>query len=244
MSQAAALQKWEVERLPGWNVPGWLRGEDVVLYGEPLFVSVVAPALGVEVLQPSYDFLPKLPQKYLRRAVRLIQMAEARQLPVSAFIKPVDDKCFPAGIYASGAALPPNSVVPDSELVLVSDPVEWSVEFRTFALERRVVAMSPYLREGELAVGDDNYWSASEQEKDGAMDFCQNMLSDKDVACPPAFVLDVGIIKGTGWAVVEANPAWGSGLYASDSAEVLKVLRRACAPAGQFAPEDDVWIRR
>jgi hypothetical protein len=38
---------WGVERLSSWRVPDWLKGQDVVLYGEPLFAAVVADELGV-----------------------------------------------------------------------------------------------------------------------------------------------------------------------------------------------------
>ena len=44
----------------------------------------------------------------------------------------------------------------------------------------------------------------------------------------PAFVVDVGLVEGRGWAVVEFNPAWCSGLLGADPAAVLGVLERAC----------------
>jgi len=45
VGHAAAAVGWEVERLPSWRAPEWLRGQDVVLYGEPLFAAVVADEL-------------------------------------------------------------------------------------------------------------------------------------------------------------------------------------------------------
>jgi len=42
----------------------------------------------------------------------------------------------------------------------------------------------------------------------------------------------VGHIKDRGWAVVEANAAWGSGLYGCDPVKVLEVLRCAVKPTG------------
>ncbi|MBV6626222.1 MAG: ATP-grasp domain-containing protein [Rivularia sp. (in: Bacteria)] len=39
------------------------------------------------------------------------------------------------------------------------------------------------------------------------------ILSDNRVEIPSATVIDVGVIKGRGWAVVEQNAAWGAGLY-------------------------------
>lgn len=38
-------------------------------------------------------------------------------------------------------------------------------------------------------------------------------------------------MEGRGWAVVEQNAAWGSGIYGCDPEEVLEVLRFAAIPA-------------
>jgi len=44
---------------------------------------------------------------------------------------------------------------------------------------------------------------------------------------PAAISLDVGTIRGRGWAVVEANGAWGSGIYGCNPDEVLNVISQA-----------------
>jgi hypothetical protein len=44
---------------------------------------------------------------------------------------------------------------------------------------------------------------------------------------PAALVLDVGVIRDVGPAVVEANTASGAGIYGCDPREVLEVLRGA-----------------
>jgi hypothetical protein len=67
--------------------------------------------------------------------------------------------------------------------------------------------------------------------------------ADKDVALPPAVVLDVGLIAGRGWAVVEPNAAWGSGVYGCDPAAVLPVLRRASIPRDGLTDADARWAR-
>jgi ATP-grasp domain, R2K clade family 2 len=46
-----------------------------------------------------------------------------------------------------------------------------------------------------------------------------------------AVALDVGIIRGRGWAVVELNSAWGAGIYGCDPARVLEVLQAAAVPS-------------
>ncbi|HNB74240.1 MAG TPA: hypothetical protein PLS70_24185 [Acidobacteriota bacterium] len=46
-------------------------------------------------------------------------------------------------------------------------------------------------------------------------------------------VIDVGVISGKGWAVVEANAAFGSGIYGCDPAQVLPVLAEASCHMSQ-----------
>jgi hypothetical protein len=50
--------------LTAWRVPAGLCRHDPVLYGELLFAGAVASALGVALLQPSFDWLPALPERY------------------------------------------------------------------------------------------------------------------------------------------------------------------------------------
>lgn len=52
----------------------------------------------------------------------------------------------------------------------------------------------------------------------------------------------MGRIDGRGWAVVEANAAWGAGLYGCDPEEVLKVLARACLRPSQVTDADRDWL--
>jgi hypothetical protein len=127
MSGAAARSQWSVERLASWQVPEHLIGTAPAIYGEPLFVSVVAEPLGVEMIQPAPNWLPSVPEEYRKRRVELVN--------------------------------------------------------------------------------------------------------------------HVGLITGRGWAIVEGNAAWGSGLYGCDPASVLPVVRRACIPTGFAAVDDTPWLR-
>jgi hypothetical protein len=155
-------------------------------------------------------------------------LGEARRVSDRSFIKPAEEKCFEARIYSSGAELPAPGPLPENLAVLVQEIVEWSLEFRCFVLDRRVVAASAYWRDGQLAQAPDEGWTASEQEMQTATRFCEAVLRDPSVEVPEAIVLDVGIIREQGWAVIECNAAWGSGIYGCDPAQVLRVLRRAC----------------
>jgi hypothetical protein len=230
MWKAAIEAGWEVERLPNWRAPAWLASADPIAYGEPLFVAAVAEALSLRLIEPPVDWTPGLPMRYRRRDIRLTMLGEVRGGREPAFVKPADDKCFVARVYPSGAELPARNVLPDVTPVLISDPVGWELEFRCFVLEREVTTLSPYWRNGMLAQAEDGSWPADRNELEEAESFARRVLDDPAVASPPAFVLDIGRIWKVGWAVVEANPAWGSGLYGCDASRVLSVVRRACIP--------------
>ncbi len=241
---AARRAGWEVERLTTWRPPAWLAGRWVVLYGEPLFADIVAEPLGLALLEPSLDWVATLPPAYRGRQIRFTTLGEARTYQERAFVKPAADKCFRAGVYASGASLPASAAgLPDSTPVLQAEPVQWDVEFRCFVLDRTVVTMSPYLRYGELAQAEDGTWLAAPDEAEAAHRFGMRVVGDPLVRLPPAVVVDIGIIAGRGWAVVEANAAWGSGIYGCQSDRILPVLARASVPADAITDDDRPWLR-
>ena len=100
--------------------------------------------------------------------------------------------------------------------VLVSGPVDWEQEYRMFVCEREVRTYSPYPLHGAFA--------ATEELGEAALGFCERVLGDARASVPRAVVLDIGWIRGAGWAVVEANEAVMSGIYDCDPIAVLEVL--------------------
>jgi len=240
---AARAVGWETQRLATWRVPAELSQRDAVIYGEPLFAEVVAAPLGVALLEAPSDWLPTLPARYRLRAVQHNTLGFARQYARETFIKPADEKCFPAQVYSSGAALPYDIALPADIPVLISEPVIWEVEYRCFVAERQILTCSPYWRDGALAQAADGSWPAPPDEVDAALTFARTLLADPAVAVPPAFVLDTGRILGRGWAVVEANSAWGAGIYGCDPAQVLRTLLRAVVARDTLSPADGRWAR-
>ncbi|MEN3327083.1 MAG: hypothetical protein V7638_1890 [Acidobacteriota bacterium] len=91
---------WHVERLQTWRVPDHLRNlEEPVLYAEALFGPTLAEQLGLRIENPPEDWLPNLPEQYRKRTVTLTTLAHARLGTEVAFIKPPNDKSFPAQVY-------------------------------------------------------------------------------------------------------------------------------------------------
>jgi hypothetical protein len=194
------------------------------------------------LIEPRLSWVAEIPFELRRREVQFANLAAARAHRARSFIKPADDKCFPARVYESGADLPPTDVLGVSTPVLISQPVAWGVEFRCFVLERQVATLSIYSRDGELAEAEDGYWPASPSETKEAVDFANIVLHDERVPFPPAGVLDVGVIRDQGWAVVEANACWGSGIYGCDPHKVLATLSRACMKRAALTNADRAWV--
>ena len=225
--RAAGELGWNVERLTGWRVPESLRSiPDPVLYLEALFGPTLAEQFGLRLLEPPLDWLPRLPIEYRKRWITLTNLQDARSLLEPAFVKPPNDKSFPARV-ATGAELP-EEFDPETP-VLVAEVVNWAKEFRCFVRDRQPQALSIYSRGGELQ--REQGFAASETELAEAEGFVKEVLADVRVDLPRAAVLDVGVITGRGWAVVEQNSAWGSGLYGCNPRDVLEVLRHAAIPA-------------
>lgn len=219
----AAIQRgWSVERIRGVRPPE-IDGEPFVVYLESLFAPHIAKQLGLSLLTPSESWIPELPEEYRRREVSIATLGEISKSKFPLFLKPPNEKLFPAAVYNNADKLL-LEYRPETT-VLAATPVEWAGEFRCFCLDGHVCALSPYLRYGELCQSDQ--FAASTAELSSVREFAEQVFHDSRVVLPRAVVLDVGTIVGRGWAVVEANPAWGSGLYGCSPDEALNVIEQA-----------------
>lgn len=238
MMQSAKDCGVEVRQLSSWRPPEELQNRnDVIAYGEPLFVAAMAEFLDLVLLEPHFNFLPELANAYTKRKVELTNLALARKREGRIFAKPADDKSFPAGVYDNGNCIKASDLLPGDIPVLISEIVEWEVEYRFFILDRQIQTFSVYLRKGELV--DE---APPNSESNEAVLFVTEILNDHQVQIPPGVVLDVGIIANRGWAVLEANPAFGAGIYSCDPTKVLPVLSRCVLSRNVLQEEDKRWI--
>lgn len=238
LEQAATSAGWRTRRLASWSPPLDLRGTRVAVYGEPLLCALLAQELDLRLIEPTFDWLARLPHAWLQRDMAFTTLGQARETTEQRFVKRCDDKCFVARVYEPGEVTDLPETIGDSTPVLVSEPVVWDSEFRAFVLEGRITTMSTYAERGELvlrAVSD-----GGSRARD-AVEFVERFLGS-GITLPPACALDVGQIEGRGWAVVEANTAWGSGIYACDPERVLEVLCRACRLPSEQETCDSPWI--
>lgn len=229
-----------VEVLREWRVPEeWRAAEGATLYAGPLFADAVAAGLGLGLLEAAPDWLARLPHELTRREIEFSTVAEARQLRRPVFVKPPNDKSFPARVYPDGSRLPGPDAVDDGTPVLVSDIVAFAMEYRLFLLDGEVRTGSRYLTHGELDVVPLD----EDPRRAEVLDFAGRLASRY---LPSAVVVDVGLLsdtEGAEWAVVEANAAWASGHYACDPAAVLDVVLHAARPEEEFGPADRTFLR-
>lgn len=219
MSQGARYFKWKVARQANWHCTPT---EDAVLYGEPLFCSAIAQQLNILLLEPGFDWLGVLNHEFKKRDVKYFHLRDVK-FDSPKFVKPAAEKAFKAKVYETQAEFETASAAfPPSCPVLVQEPLEWEVEFRFFVKCKKIMTSCVYLRNGERTD------EASEKEINASKRFLKKVLKNIDI--PPGVVIDVGKIKDRGWAIVEANPAWGSGLYTCSPHRALLAVQAAQAP--------------
>ncbi|MCI0702290.1 MAG: ATP-grasp domain-containing protein [Planctomycetia bacterium] len=230
----------------GWPVLGCDRDSipdvpDPVVYVTTDIAVAAASKLNLALLEPPFDLLTRVPTRFLRREVESATFGDLARLRERTFVKPADplDKWFDAGVYSDVRDIRTRGLSRPTAPVLLSEPVEWSVEFRYFVLEGKAVAGSPYIAYGRTV------WNGT----DAAMPIAGLRLVEELCAAmkgelPPAFVVDVGRIDDRGWAVVEFNPVWSAGLLNADSRAVLPALQRATRKRNELTEEDRRWDLR
>jgi hypothetical protein len=220
--RAAVERGWSVERVRGLQVPT-VESDRVLVYIESLFAPAIAQRFSLTLIQPPDNWLVKLPKEYRLRDIALTTLGDVADCSLPLFLKPPNEKSFPAQVYDNVEQLLVD--YGPSTPILTSTPVQWEVEYRCFCLDGQVRALSPYFRNGKLSKLDD--FSATEQELSSAKNFAERVLRDTRVTTPNAIVIDVGTLSTGEWAVVEANSAWGSGIYGCDPTKVLDVVEQA-----------------
>lgn len=226
--QIAAREKgWDVLPAPS----SWRLDEETIKsgvkgvpYGSQTFCEVISQQMGWTLIANPFDWLAKLPPEYLKRKVDFMTLGEAKKLTETKFIKPADDKVFRAGVYTPGTLIV-SEVVPDDTPTLVSEVVEFDLEYRCFVDGKSMVTWSNYVYHEHIS--DPAYWHTVDlSEEHLPQEFVETLMWE-DIKTMPS-VVDVGRIKGKGLAIIETNQAWASGIYGCDPSGVLKVIEQAC----------------
>jgi len=233
---------WETLRLDGQRIPDWFDPSDgkIALFYTAPHAFDIASQLSRTLLGCHPEWILELPDELVRRQIRQMTLREAMALPGKSFVKHSVSKAFPAGVYDSESLAQASAKLRPGALVHVAEIVEWTVEYRSFVLQGAVHTISPYRRFDRVIEGHREL-GAPVREVQEARQFASSVLQSPSVKCPPAFVLDVGYIADRGWAVVEFNECWASGIYACDPPKVLDTLLRACVPSESMAEHEKMW---
>ncbi len=225
LRREALRQGWGVERVTGWTAREAEGGDasSAVVYAETLVAHAIAQRMEGVLEDVADDWLARCPAWALKRSVRAMELGAARELTGGWFIKPASEKWFQAGVFAGGAALPEVDGLDEGDPVLVSEVVRFASEFRCFVRDGDVMASSVYARGGEACGDDEEGWPCGEEELAAARAFCARVV-EASPRLPRGVVVDVGQLEGGEWALVEANPVWGAGVYGCAASGVLEAL--------------------
>lgn len=197
-----------------------------------------------------YDFVA-LPRELLVRdvwATTIGMLAETTNL--TAFVKSADSKIVgPGDIGRARVDVASRWAdecmtawqVPGDTPALVSEPVDWSEEWRVWTDGEHVLEMSLYQLNGDTW----NEWPA-EKPPAHVREFAERAVRAVDQPC----VIDIGKISSLPnhpLAIVELNPVWSSGPYTSDYAAIFRALRASYewARTGRGrAWYPDPWLRK
>lgn len=207
---AAAAYGWSTERV-GWRVSE-MREADAV-YGETMWARIVAEQIGMRLLDPPSRWLVDVPEEYLRRKVQYCMPSQIT-LPYPLFLKPPDLKSFEARVYMH------RPMLDEQGAVIASEPIKIAHEARLWLLDGCVQAASWYVVDPH----------AFQPPLEAAERFAEE-VAKYTPDTPRAVVIDVAWLVTHGWVVIEANPAYASGIYDADPAGVLRVLTAACTPS-------------
>lgn len=235
---AAGARGWHVVRLARWRVEaGQAPRGRLAIYGEPLFARVVADQLGRVLYEPTLDWLTTVPEAFVHREIRFMAFGELPDFEAPRFVKPADDKAFPAAVYPRSAALRQLEHIDPDSAILTSSPIDFIDEYRIFMLAGRAHTASLYALGGELT---------QEPGDPGLIERASRFAEEAAAASgplPEGVVVDVGRIEGDRWAVIEANPIFGSGIYNADPDLVLDALAAVCVGKGEVPARNLAFVR-
>jgi hypothetical protein len=223
LKKASINSPYELNRFNAkWNVPEEFRDDVVAVYSEDLYAEIVAEQCHLTLTKPNDNWLSKIPEEFTKRKIsygRLKDFVHEKNI----FIKCSDFKSFKAGVFDKVENINGFDSLDPESMVFTSEVVEWELEVRCFVLNNEIKTYSSYWRNNTF-----NTNLLSETEEKDMFEFFNDFIKQYSETLPKAIVLDFGIITGKDWALIEANPAWCSGLYACNAEKALEVIVKSC----------------
>jgi len=223
LKKASINSPYELNRFNAkWNVPEEFRTDVIAVYGEDIYAEIVAEQCNLTLTKPDDNWLSKISEEFTKRKISYGQLKDFVH-EENIFIKCSDFKSFKAGVFDKVTDIKGFDTLDLESTVFTSEVVEWELEVRCFVFNNEIKTHSSYWRNNAFDTDP-----LSETEQKDLFEFFENFIKQYSETLPEAIVLDFGIIKGKGWALIEANPAWCSGLYACDAEKALEVIVESC----------------
>lgn len=223
LKKASLNSSYELSRFNAkWSVPEEFRQDVIAVYGEDIYAEIVAEQCDLTLTKPDDNWLSKISEEFTKRKISYGKLKDFVH-DEDIFIKCSDFKTFKAGVYQKVSDIKGFDSLDPQITIFTSEVVEWELEVRCFVLNNEIKTYSSYWRNNAF---DTN--PLSEWEQKDLFEFFGRFITKYAETLPKAIVLDFGIIKGKGWALIEANPAWCSGLYACDAEKALEVILNSC----------------
>ncbi|MDQ1857630.1 ATP-grasp domain-containing protein [Chryseobacterium sp. WLY505] len=223
LKKASLTSSYELSRFNAkWNVPEEFRADVVAVYGEDIYAEIVAEQCNLTLTKPNDNWLSNISEEFTKRKIVYGKLKDFLH-EENIFIKCSDFKSFKAGVFDKVTNIKGFETLDLESMVFTSEVVEWELEVRCFVLNNEIKTYSSYWRNDAFDINP-----LSEPEQKDLFEFFGRFITQYAETLPKAIVLDFGIIKGKGWALIEANPAWCSGLYACDAEKALEVILNSC----------------
>jgi hypothetical protein len=203
-----------------WDPPSF-DVASVRVYGAESFCLVLQQKLGFTLCSPDDELLAQVPYHFLNRNIERRTLSDIRPVDFPIFIKSVTPKQFRGAVYRTTDALASEcrGLSPETP-IFVSEVVTFTSEFRSFVLRGHVLDTAIYEGAGVF----DRHLRGRQDALvlTSAVEFVTTLI--ESVALPRTVVVDVGLIEGGGWAVIEFNASWGAGLNGCDAEKVLPAI--------------------
>lgn len=223
LKKASLSSPYELNRFNAkWNVPEEFRGDVIAVYGEDIYAEIVAEQCNLTLTKPSDDWLSLISETFTKRKINYGKLKEFIHLE-NIFIKCSDFKSFKAGVFDKVTDINGFDSLDLGSMVFTSEVVHWDLEVRCFVLNGKIETYSSYWRNNQF-----DTQGLSETEKTQLFNFFDDFIVQYQNTLPNAIVIDFGIIQNKGWALIEANPAWCSGLYACNAGKALEIIVKSC----------------
>lgn len=223
LKKASINSPYELNRFNAkWNVPEEFRNDVIAVYGEDIYAEIVAEQCNLTLTKPTDNWLAEISEDFTKRKISYGKLKEFVD-EENIFIKCSDFKSFKAGVFEKVTDIKGFDTLDLDSMVFTSEVVEWELEVRCFVLNNEIKTHSSYWRNNAF---DTN--PLSKIEKKDLFEFFKDFIQQYSETLPKAIVLDFGIIRRKGWALIEANPAWCSGLYDCDAEKALEVIVESC----------------